>query len=63
LAIATCDNPSHRPGAAPIQHVLRLEPPTAAMWGVIMTMSVLPLALATIGRWLRFVASRTHGSA
>ena len=49
--------------AAPIRHVLRLEPPTAAMWGVIITMSFLPLALATIVRWLRFATSRSRGAA
>lgn len=40
--------------AAPIQKVLHLEPPSAAMWGLILAMSFLPLGLATIVRKLRF---------
>lgn len=35
---------------APIGQVLRLEPPTTAMWGVILGMSLAPLALAALWR-------------
>ena len=49
--------------AAPTRHILHLEPPTVAMWGVIVAMSVLPLALATMLRWLRSVSSRRGGGA
>jgi Ca2+-transporting ATPase len=35
---------------APIGQVLRLEPPTFAVWGVILGMSLAPLALAALWR-------------